>query len=252
MKRRMHRLLHADGRVLVVAMDHTSFLDTPAEGLARYGDTVRTAVAAGADAFLSPVGSLIAHADAYGPAAAVASVDTTAPFGEAAVERALAAGADGVKCMVFPFADDDSVARAYRLAADAARVGLPFVAEPIPGGWTRGDLRTPAAIAAGARVAGETGADLVKTFYTGDPESMRRVVAYAGAPVIVLGGSTRMPLRELFGQVFDAVVVAGCAGVAIGTNIWSADDPGGVVRGLAAILHADASVEQALKVAEAS
>ena len=35
MKRRMHRLLREDGRILIVAMDHTSFMDQTVEGLAR-------------------------------------------------------------------------------------------------------------------------------------------------------------------------------------------------------------------------
>ena len=45
MKRRMRRLLPADGRLFIVAMDHTSFLDAPIPALAAYGDTCATAVA---------------------------------------------------------------------------------------------------------------------------------------------------------------------------------------------------------------
>ena len=72
MKRRMHRLLNEDGRILIVAMDHTSFMDSTVEGLARYGETCRSVVPAGADAFLSPIGSIIKYAEAIGPAAAIA------------------------------------------------------------------------------------------------------------------------------------------------------------------------------------
>ena len=108
MKRRMHRLLRGDGRILIVAMDHTGFMDATVEGLARYGETCRSVVPAGADAFLSPIGSIIAFGDAIGPAAAIASVDTNPPFLEVAVERALAVGADAVKSMLYPFAGDDS------------------------------------------------------------------------------------------------------------------------------------------------
>ena len=56
MKRRMHRLVRDDGRILIVAMDHTSFMDVAPEGLVRYGETCRAVVPAGADAFLSPIG----------------------------------------------------------------------------------------------------------------------------------------------------------------------------------------------------
>jgi DhnA family fructose-bisphosphate aldolase class Ia len=249
MKRRMHRLLRPDGRILIVAMDHTAFLDEPAPGLVRYGETVRAVVPAGADAFLSPIGSIQNFADAFGPAPVVASVSTDSPFLEVAVERALAVGADAVKSMVYPFTDDDSVIRAQRLAADAAAVGLPYIAEPIPGGFSRHDLRSAATIAAGARIAAESGADVIKTFYPGTPEGMRQVVEYAMVPVVVLGGSRKDTLRELFQEVHDAVVLGGAAGVAIGNNIWRAPDPAAVTRGLAAIIHDGHSVDEAIAIA---
>ena len=249
MKRRMHRLLREDGRILIVAMDHTSFMDEPVEGLVRYGETCRAVVPAGADAFLSPIGSIIQYGDAIGSAAAIASVDTTPPFLEVAVERALAVGADAVKSMVYPFAGDETVRQAGRLAADAAKAGLPYIAEPVPGGFSRNDMRSPEIIAAGARIAAETGADVIKTFYTGDPESMRRVVDYAMVPVVILGGSKKDSVRELYQQVYDAVILAGCAGVAIGNNIWRDPDPAAITRGLAAIIHGGKSVDEALEIA---
>ena len=244
---KMHRLLREDGRILIVAMDHTAFMDAPVDGLVNYGETCRSVVPAGADAFLSPIGSIIAYGDAIGSAAAIASVDMTPPFLEIAVERALSVGADAVKAMLYPFTGDDTVRQAGRLAADAARVGLPFIAESVPGGFAAQDMHTPDKIAAGARISAETGADIIKTFYTGDPDSMRRVVDYAMVPVIILGGSKKDSLRELYQQVYDAVVLAGCAGVAIGNNIWRDPDPAGITRGLAGIIHGGKSVDEALE-----
>ena len=58
-----HRLLRPDGRVLIVAMDHTAFMDQPAVGLVEYAQTCRTVVPAGADAFLAPIGSIQNFAD---------------------------------------------------------------------------------------------------------------------------------------------------------------------------------------------
>jgi DhnA family fructose-bisphosphate aldolase class Ia len=247
MKRRMHRLLREDGRILIVAMDHTSFMDQTVEGLARYGETCRSVVPAGADAFLSPIGSIISFGDAIGSAAAIASFDTSPPFLEVAIERALAVGADAVKSMAYPFTNDDSLRNAARLAADAARYGVPYVIEPIPGGFAATDMHTPEKIAAGARIAAETGADIVKTLYTGDPESMRKVVEYAMVPVVMLGGAKKGSVRDLYQDVYDAVIVAGCAGVAIGNNIWRDPDPAAITRGLAAIIHGSASVDEALE-----
>jgi DhnA family fructose-bisphosphate aldolase class Ia len=249
MKRRMHRLLREDGRILIVAMDHTAFMDVPVDGLVHYGDTCRAVVPAGADAFLSPIGSIIAYGDAIGRAAAIASFDTTPPYLEVSIERALSVGADAVKSMLYPFTGDESVRQAARLAADAARFGLPYIAESVPGGFAATDMHTPDKIAAGARICAETGADVIKTFYTGDPESMRKVVEYAMVPVVILGGAKKGSVRDLYKDVYDAVIVAGCAGVAIGNNIWRDPDPAGITRGLAAIIHGGKSVDEALEIA---
>jgi len=249
MKRQLHRLLGPDGRILICAMDHVAFMDKRLAGLVDYGAKVRCAVDGGIDAFLAPLGSISAFADDFGPAAVVASVPTGDAFLPTAVERALAVGSDAIKCMAYPFTGDDSLDRAQRLGADAFRLGLPFIVESIPGGFEQTDKHTPEAIAVGARLAAEAGADLVKTFYTGDPETMRQVIAYAAVPVIVLGGAAKGSLRDLLSEVRESVVEAGCAGVAIGRNIWESSDPAGVTRGLAAIIHRGLSVDEALAVA---
>lgn len=252
MKRRMHRLLRPDGRILIVAMDHTVFLEAPVAALATYGATVRRAVAGGADAFMAPLGSIERYADDFGPAAVIASLTTGDHSLSVAVGRAAALGADAVKCMVWPFTGDDSLDRAHLIAAEAARHGLPFIAEPIPGGFAAVDKHTPDLIAAGARMAAEAGADIVKTLYTGSPATMRLVVEYASVPVVVLGGAPKDSLRDLYAEVRDAVVEAGCAGAAIGANIWRAADPEAVTRGLAAIIHGGATVDEALQAAGAT
>ena len=249
MKRKLHRLLKPDGKILICAMDHTAFFSEPAPGLIEYGKTVRLVADGGADAFLSPIGSVVNYAEAFGPTAVVASLMTGDQFLERAVEHALAIGADAVKCMVYPFTGDDSLDRAQRIGADAARYGLPFVAEPIPGGFAAADKHTPDMIAAGARLAAECGADIVKTLYTGNPDTMKRVIDYASVPVVILGGAVKGSVRELFQEVYDAVVVAGCAGVAIGNNIWRAPDPQAITRGLAAIIHGGATVDEAMQLA---
>lgn len=250
MQHKTNRILHSDGKLLIVAMDHTNFLDTPVAGLVAYEETVRASVAAGADAFLSPIGSASRYRESYGRSAIITSVDTNEPALDVAIGAAISAEADAVKAMVYPFGDDDGVNRSFALAAKAHAVGLPYLAEPVPGGFSRSDMRSPEILAAGARISAESGADLVKTFYTGDPESMKKVVDYASVPVVILGGHAKDSLAELYSFVDDAVNKAGVAGVAIGTNIWTNPSPGSVVRGLAALLHEGASVEQAVSAAE--
>jgi len=249
-KRRMRRLVPSDGRLFIVAMDHTAFLDAPVPALARYGETCAQAVAGGADAFLVPLGSSALYAEQIGPAALIASTPTSPPYGEVVVERALALGADAIKTMVYPFGDDNSVAENGLIGVQAARYGLPFIAETIPGGFGRRDLHTPDKIAAAARIGVEIGADMIKTFYTGDPESMGKVIENAGVPVVVLGGPKMDTAREILQVIHDAVVVAGAAGVAFGTNIWTHPRPQAITSAIAAVIHGGASVDEALALVE--
>jgi DhnA family fructose-bisphosphate aldolase class Ia len=251
MKRRMRRLLPSDRRLFIVAMDHTTFLEEPVPALAAYGDTCRQAVAGGADAFLVPLGSAALYEEQIGGAALIASVPTAPPYGEHVVERALAVGADGIKTMVYPFGEDNSLAENGAVGAEAARVGLPWIAETIPGGFGRRDLHTPEKIAAAARIGVELGADMIKTFYTGDPESMRTVIENAGVPVTVLGGPKMESVRDVLQVVYDAVVVAGAAGVAFGTNIWTHRDPRAITAAITSVIHGGASVDEALEHVEA-
>jgi len=110
----------------------------------------------------------------------------------------------------------------------------------IPGGFDQPDQHTPKNIALVCRQAAEMGADYVKTFYTGDPESMRTVVDGATVPVIILGGERANDEASLLHQVSDAFS-AGVAGVAFGRNIWSHPDPGTITRRLVEVVHTSQS-----------
>jgi DhnA family fructose-bisphosphate aldolase class Ia len=133
------------------------------------------------------------------------------------------------------------------LGAECATWGMPLLAEPIPGGWEAGpDMRTPEVLAAGARVSAEAGSDFVKTFATNDPTDFKVVADNCPVPVVVLGGAKTDDVRDLF-QGVKAAVDNGAAGVAIGRNIWAHAQPDRIVFALAAILHENASVDEAVK-----
>ncbi len=211
-------------------------------------ETIRATVRAGADAFLLTLGSALRGADALGRAGVWLSVDIQPPYLDRVVETALRAGADGIKCLVYPFANEmpDSMTHFAALAADCRQWGVPVMAEVIPGGWSAGaEMRTAEKIAAGARVAMEAGADVVKTFYTGTPESFHAVTQYCPIPIVVLGGERATNERELLESVRGALD-AGASGVAIGRNIWQHPQPERIARALAHLIHDHVTVEQAL------
>ncbi len=93
------------------------------------------------------------------------------------------------------------------------------------------------------RLAREMGADVIKADSTTNAEEFQRVVEAARCPVLVRGGG-----REDLRAVFDksaALMRQGAMGMVYGRNIYEHANPGAVVRGLMAIIHKDASGEDA-------
>jgi DhnA family fructose-bisphosphate aldolase class Ia len=126
--------------------------------------------------------------------------------------------------------------------------GLPVMAEMVPGGFdSPPEWRTVDNIALAVRVAAELGADFVKTPYAA---SFERVVEPCYAPVVILGGAKRGNEGAMLADIKTAVE-AGAAGVAIGRNIFQADDPAAMTAAVAAILHDGASVDEAAAMLDA-
>jgi DhnA family fructose-bisphosphate aldolase class Ia len=101
-------------------------------------------------------------------------------------------------------------------------------------------------VAHAARVGVDLGADLIKTKYTGDPDSFRLVVeACEPTPVIVAGGPL-LPAERMF-QVTHDVIVAGGAGVSFGRNVFSRPDPAPFITGLKAVIHECVTVAEAIQ-----
>lgn len=249
-KRRMKRIFRPDGRTLIVAMDHVGFMNKPVAGLIEPQGTVRECVVNGADAIMTTLATAKACIDHVGNAGLILTIPTAAqPATDKAVETALRIGADAVKVLVYPFQanPEPSVLVQIRLSHDCEEWGMPLLSEPIPGGWTAGEeMRTPEAIAAGARVAAEAGADFVKTLPTADLADFQQVADNCPVPVVVLGGAKAEDDRALLEFVRQAMD-NGAAGVAMGRNVFSHPRPGAIVAALAAIIHQDATVDEALK-----
>jgi DhnA family fructose-bisphosphate aldolase class Ia len=232
---RWRRLFGPDGRLLLVAMDHAGFMG-PLPGLDL--STMKIVVAAGVDAVMTTYGTArraAAQADVLGQAALVISLDVRAAEPSEQVENALRLGADSVKVLASS-GDRAQWLALERYALVCERWGLPFQAEVIPGGFDQPDQHTPRNIAMVCRQAAEMGADYIKTLYTGDPESMQRVVDGATVPVVILGGDRAPDEDSLLAQVRDALS-AGVAGMAFGRNIWSHADPAAITARLARVVH---------------
>ncbi len=253
--RRLRKIFRGDERALIVAMDHGAFFGLQA-GLENPRPAIEAVVAGGADAVMTTMGVAQNFADALAPTALVLRVDGGASkYGSKAwrgslindAETALKLGADGVIVMGFPGSENEDKNLQYlaALSKQCMNWGLPLIAEMLPRGFEGGeDARSPEMLAAAARIGAELGVDVVKTQYTGTVESFRTVVASCYVPIVVLGGPRSEDEVATLRTVREALD-AGARGVAMGRNIWGHRNPRKMTQAVAAIIHHDASVDQA-------
>ena len=132
----------------------------------------------------------------------------------------------------------------------ADNLGVPVLAIMYPRGETNGrandysELRHSAPdrytdlVVHAARIAMELGADVIKTQYTGSPETFQRVVqAVSPVPVVTAGGPLASE-RHVLTAARDAIA-AGAHGVSFGRNVFQHPDPSRILRLLHAVVHGD-------------
>jgi fructose-bisphosphate aldolase, class I len=129
----------------------------------------------------------------------------------------------------------------------AAALGMPTVCHAYPSGELWGDSKgSTASVLYAARAAAELGVDVVKTWYTGSPESFSEVVAGTPALVMVAGGAKAKTDTEVL-ELAAGVMEAGAAGLTFGRNVWGAENPTKMIAALRAIVHDGSSVTVAAK-----
>jgi class I fructose-bisphosphate aldolase len=96
------------------------------------------------------------------------------------------------------------------------------------------------------RIGIETGADVIKAPYSGDPKSYGRIVSACPVPVVAAGGPKTASLREALAMA-AGVVASGARGMTIGRNIWGTPEPAKTLRAFKAVIHEGLSPEKAMK-----
>ncbi|GAA0535100.1 2-amino-3,7-dideoxy-D-threo-hept-6-ulosonate synthase [Halorubrum ejinorense] len=245
--------ISTNDRYLVVPMDHGITMGA-VQGLVDIESTIDGVTSGGADAVLTQRGiaervhankndaGYIVHLNGsttIGPDESDKRVTGTA-------EDAVRAGADAVSFHINVGSEHEpkQIEDLAELTADAERLGLPVLAMA----YARGpgvDGSDPEALGHAVRLAEELGADVVKTGYSGDGDSFERVTESTRLPVVIAGGSKGTD-RETVEMVRGAMD-GDAAGVSMGRSIFQHEDPEGIARAVSAVVHDDASVEEALR-----
>lgn len=150
-----------------------------------------------------------------------------------------------------PEVHEKCVENILKLKPQADYYGMPMMVEPLvfqpnekAGGYmVNGDV---VQIMHLVRQAVELGADIIKADPTDDVSLYNQVVETAGGiPVLVRGGG-RVSDREILERT-QGLLKQGAAGIVYGRNIIQHPNPRGITRALMAMVHDNASVEDALK-----
>ncbi|WP_200531483.1 2-amino-3,7-dideoxy-D-threo-hept-6-ulosonate synthase [Halorubrum sp. LN27] len=244
--------ISTNDRYLIVPMDHGLTMGA-VDGLVDIESTIDGVTSGGADAVLTQRGIAPRVHEHKNDAGYIVHLNGSTTIGPdesdkrvtGTAEDAVRAGADAVSFHINVGSDHepDQIEELAELTADAERLGLPVLAMA----YARGpgvDETDPEALGHAVRLAEEVGADVVKTGYSGDGDSFERVTESTRLPVVIAGGSkgTDRDTVEMVRGAMDG----DAAGVSMGRSIFQHDDPEGIARAVSAVVHEDASVEEAL------
>lgn len=275
---RLNRLFNAtSGRALDVAVDH-GFFGEPSflTGIENMDAVIDTLVRANPDAVQLTLGQarVLQRIPGKAKPALVLRTDVANVYGNPldphifshhvpnAIEEAVRLDAVAVCANLMqlpgrPEIREANIRSIMALREQATRYAMPLMIEPLVmqdnasagGGYlVDGDADKIVTL---VRQAKELGADLIKADPTDDIEQYHRVIEVAGdVPVLVRGGG-RVDDRTLLERTV-AVLAQGASGIVYGRNIIQHPKPAGITAALMAVLHAGASVDDALAIVEGS
>jgi fructose-bisphosphate aldolase/2-amino-3,7-dideoxy-D-threo-hept-6-ulosonate synthase len=253
-KRRLNRILRNDNRTVIVPMDHGVTVG-PIKGLTNMQALVDKLLDGDVDAVVINRG-IAKNVDA-GNAGLIVHLfgctqhcpDPNNKVQICSVADAVRLGADAVSVHVNVGSEQETqmLSLMGEVACECDDYGMPLLAMMYPRGPSIKDPHAVDVVAHAARLGAELGADIVKTNYTGDAESFKKVVDSCPVPVVIAGGPKAKTTRDVLQMVKDSVT-AGGAGVSIGRNVFQHEDPTKMVKALSCLVHGGATVNEALKV----
>ncbi len=255
---RLERILNrTTGRTIIVPMDHGVTMGL-VDGLIDMREAVNDMAKAGADAVLMHKGlvrcSYRSAGRDIGLIIHLSASTALSPHGNAktlvgSVEEVIKHGADAVSIHVNlgdPH-EREMLADFGRISEACDNWHMPLLAMVYARGPEVKNSFDPKNIAHCARVGVELGADIVKVSYTGDIDSFAEVVENCCVPVVIAGGERMDSDRAILQMVYDSLK-AGGSGISMGRNVFQHPRRVELVRALRAIVHDNATVDQALEI----
>jgi predicted phospho-2-dehydro-3-deoxyheptonate aldolase len=251
--RRLKQIFQKDNRTVIVPMDHGVTVG-PIQGITNMQNITNQLIKGKVDAILVHKGiARRIDVDGAGLIVMLSGMSNLSPNVNAkvqvcSVQEALRLGADAVSVHVNVGAQDEDkmLANLGKVSEECDAFGIPLLAMMYPRGPKIANEHAVEVVAHAARIGAELGADIIKTNFTGSIDSFKQVTESCPAPVVIAGGPKCKSPQEVLQTTFDALQ-AGAAGLSIGRNVFQCDNPTGIAKALSAIVHENATVEQAEK-----
>ncbi len=142
-----------------------------------------------------------------------------------------------IQCFVGGAGERDSLETLCRAADAGYRYGVPVLGVTAVG---KQMARTPQYFLLATRMLAELGASVIKTYYCDDFE---KVVAACPVPIVIAGGK-KLPEADALHMAYRAMQ-EGARGVDMGRNIFQSENPVGMCRAVAGIVHDGLTDKQA-------
>jgi putative autoinducer-2 (AI-2) aldolase len=152
------------------------------------------------------------------------------------------ASAMGLSIFVGTDYEKDSLLNLSKLVNEGEKYGIPVMAVTAVGKEL--EKRDARYLALASRIAAELGAKIVKTYWC---ENFEKVVDGCPVPVVMAGGPQTDTELEVFQFVHDGMQ-KGAIGVNLGRNVWQNDYPVAAIKAIRAIVHDNATPEQAQEI----
>ena len=161
------------------------------------------------------------------------------------VDYAVELGADAIGYTVYPGTNHEPrMFEEFREVQETARGhDLPVAMWSYPRGQAIKAHRKPETIAYATRIGLELGADLAKVKYPRSKEAMAHACAAAGDMPVVLSGGSKTGEYE-FLELVETAMGAGVSGLAVGRNVWQAEDPVALLDALERVVYHGATAEE--------
>ncbi len=243
------------GKMIIVPLDH-GVSQGPIAGLIDLCGTVDAVAEGGATAVLGHVGlALHGHRRSGEDIGLILHLSASTSLGPDpnnkvivnTVTHALRMGADAVSVHVNIGADSEAamLADLGQISIECMEWGMPLLAMMYPRGRKITDENGVEYVKLAARVAAELGADIVKTVYTGDPDTFREVTEGCSVPVVVAGGSKTDDRAML--ELVEGAMLGGAAGISIGRNVFQHRKPALFLQAARLVLMEQRTADEAFE-----